>query len=119
MAGVSAMNRLVYVPALLLGCILFMPGIHVAENAFMIVEAGTGNWVPKGSSIVSFECTQASEGGNASYCFFGRDWTNYYAACDPADERCKAGFTTYAKSAAKQCKGFEPHNVRTWCDGQR
>jgi hypothetical protein len=115
----SVTKRLALVLALLLGCALFLPGIRVVENAFMIVESGAGNWVPQSSSVVSFECTQASEGGNTSYCFFGRDWTSYYAACDPVDERCKTGFTAYSKSAAKRCTGFEPHDVRTWCDVQR
>jgi hypothetical protein len=106
-------------PVLLLGCILLMPGIHVVENAFMIAEAGTGNWVPQSSSLVSFKCTQASEGGNAISCSFGHDWTNYYAACVPTDEHCSAGFTAYSTSAARQCTGFEPYNVKTWCDAQR
>ena len=113
------MKRLVLVFALLLALILFMPGIHVVGNAWMIVEAGTGNWVPQSASLVSFQCTQASEGGNASYCFFGHDWTNYYAACDPLDEHCRNGFNAYSKSAAKQCTGFDPHSVRTWCDVRR
>jgi hypothetical protein len=56
---------------------------------------------------------------NASYCFFGHDWTNYYAAFDLLDEHCRNGFTVYSKSAAKQCNGFDPHNERTWCDIRR
>ena len=110
---------LVLVPVLLLALFLFLPGINVLENAWMIVESGKGNWVPESASLVSFECTQASQGGNTSYCFFGQDWTNYYAACDPLDVYCRTGFTEYSKEAAEQCAGFDAHRVSTWCDIRR
>lgn len=111
--------RLVLVPGLLLAAVLLMPGIHVVENTWMIVEAGIGNWVPESSSLVSFQCTEAPEGGNASYCLFGRDWSNYYAACNPGEEGCRNGFAAYPKSAARQCTGFDPQEISTWCGLQR
>lgn len=113
------MKWLVLSSTLLLGCIVLVPGVHVVENAFMIAEAGSGFWVPQASSLVSFECTESSDGGNATYCLFGRDWANYYAACDPAEKRCSGGFTAYSKAAAERCVGFEPHDVRTWCETKR
>jgi hypothetical protein len=110
------MKRIVLVLGLLLALIPFMPGIHIVENAWMIVEAGAGNWVPRNSSVVSFECTKASEGGNTSYCFFGHDWTSYYAVCDPNTKGCRDGFTAFSKTDAEHCTGFDPGNVSTWCD---
>jgi hypothetical protein len=118
-SGTKLATLVTLVPILLLGCILFVPGIHVLDNTWMIVESGAGNWVPRSASLISFQCTQASEGGTTSYCFFGRDWSSYYAACDPAAKQCSDGFTAYGKSAAKRCAGFEPHDVKTWCGSGR
>jgi hypothetical protein len=113
------MKRIVLVLGLLLASIPFMPGIHIVENVWMIMEAGAGNWVPRSSSVVSFKCTTASESGNISLCSFGRDWTSYYVACDPNAKGCRDGFTVFSKTAAKRCAGFDPENMSTWCDVPR
>jgi hypothetical protein len=108
----------VFAASLLLFCIVLAPGIHIIENAFMVAEAGAGNWVPPASSMTTFKCTHTSEGGNATYCLYGHDWTYYYASCDPARGQCSGGFLTYPKSAAERCAGFSPHNERSWCDNR-
>jgi hypothetical protein len=91
-------------------CILVVPGIYVVGNAFMLLAEPEYS-VPNASSIVTFNCTKISEGGNTSYCDFGEDWTNYYGACSDGAgvlPVCAGDFSSYAKSAARSCAGLTP-----------
>jgi hypothetical protein len=97
--------------------VLVVPGIYVVGNAFMLLAEPEYS-VPNASSIVTFNCTKISEGGNTSYCDFGEDWTRFYGACSNGGgffPACAGDFASYAKSEAKRCAGFNAHDARTWC----
>jgi hypothetical protein len=105
----------------LLACPIVLPGIHMVGNAFMLLAEPEYS-VPQASSIVTFDCTRISEGGNTSYCDFGKDWTHYYAACGQAAAgfaACTGDFESYPKVAAESCGGFNAHDARTWCAQRR
>jgi hypothetical protein len=115
------MKRVAIASLILLACVIVTPGIYVMGNAFLLLAEPEYS-VPNASSIITFDCTKISEGGNTSYCDFGRDWTSYYAACgSPASglASCSSDFASYPRAAAKKCSGFNPHDATTWCPQER
>jgi len=112
----ALLKRIAVASLALLGCLIVLPGIHVLANAFMLLAEPEYS-VPKASSIVTFNCTRISAGGNTSYCDFGKDWTTYYAACGQGAGfgSCTGDFASYPKAAAESCSGFNAHDSRTWC----
>lgn len=96
--------------------VLVVPGIHLVENAWLLLVAN-GFSVPHTSSIITFECSYISE-GSGEYCLFGHDRASYYAAC--ATEagqlpRCDTDFLSYKKTDSIKCEDFNAHDARTWC----
>lgn len=97
--------------------VVVLPGIHLVGNAFMLLAEPEYS-VPKASSLITFNCTKISEGGNTSYCDYGQDWTKFYAACGEAASgpaACQGDFASFPKAAAKSCIGFQPRDASTWC----
>lgn len=121
MSASSLMKRVAIASSILIACVIGVPGVYLAGNAFMLLTEPEYS-VPDASSIVTFDCTKTSEGGNTSYCDFGRDWTSYYAACgSPAAglAGCSGDFGSFPRAAAKACSGFNPHDTTTWCEQER
>lgn len=112
------MKRFAYAIVALFLLVVAMPGCHIVGNSFLhLTEPEYA--VPEASSYATFDCTKMSEGGNTSYCNFGKDWSSYFAACGMHGANCTADYASFPKSAAKDCSGFDPHDASTWCNNTR
>lgn len=71
---------------------------------------GRGYIVPNEASILTFEPTVMND-GSGEWWLYGEDSSAYYAFIGSVDRQ----YVRFPRATAKTCKGFDPHDLRTWC----
>lgn len=95
------------VTGVILGLFVLSFFTHLWGNLFFLM-LDSGNYIPKESSIFTFNMTEFGSGSSEAW-VYGEDSSYYYF---------NVGYRAiiFEKNSAAHCDGFDPKNLRTWCE---